>query len=83
MVTRKTLSPSKNAGEHRTIFREKPSISQSERRAKCTQDTWPKPASGKNNVPFPYKVFIRVDEPGSHREASTATYIIPKDNLFG
>jgi hypothetical protein len=67
MVTRKTLSPSKNAGGHQTtIIREKPSSSQSERRAKFTQDAWPKPTSCKNNVQFPYKEFIGLDEPGSH-----------------
>ena len=38
-----TLSPSKYAGGHQTtIIREQPLSSQSERRAKFIQDTWPK-----------------------------------------
>ena len=41
------------------------------------------PASCKNSVQFPYKEFIKLDELGSHTEASTATSIIPKDSLFG
>ena len=41
------------------------------------------PASCKNSVQFPYKKFIGLHELGSHTEASTATSIIPRDNLFG
>ena len=35
------------------------------------------------SVQFPYKKFIGLHELGSHTEASTATSMIPRDNLFG